>query len=189
MSTAPAATNGKASRPGPQRDPHPLCQHRADASEFGKTIALATNRPTVGRRPKSHHSNSQLPAVSIGNAGPSHIRSDPEKRTCLGASFEAADQLLQTQSRAGLVVLRPQAWRQVLEHQRDFRSAGHLFECRREAAPVGAECCSAKWRRTCASAEGARDQSRLELRRLRSMPQPFGRQSAPQAAAVSNGLR
>jgi len=42
-------------------------------------------------------------------------------------SFEAAGQLLQTETRAGLVVLRPQAWRQVPEHQRDFRSAGLLF--------------------------------------------------------------
>jgi hypothetical protein len=47
---APAATNGNASRPGPQRHPHPLCQHRADASDDGRTIALATKRPTAATR-------------------------------------------------------------------------------------------------------------------------------------------
>jgi len=48
--TAPAATNGKASRPGPQRHPHPLFQHRADASDIGRTITLATKRPTAATR-------------------------------------------------------------------------------------------------------------------------------------------
>jgi hypothetical protein len=47
--TAPAATNGKASRPAPQ--PHPWCQHRADASVDGRNIALAANRPTAATCP------------------------------------------------------------------------------------------------------------------------------------------
>jgi hypothetical protein len=186
MSTAPAATNGKASRPGPQRDPHPLCQHRADASELGKTIALATNRPMAGRRSNRTIRTPNCRLFPSGMLDRRIYGATRKNVPVLARHPKRRANLLQTQSRAGLVVLR---WRQVLEHQRDFRSAGHLFECRREAAPVAAECCSAKWRRTCASAEGARDQSRLELRRLRSMPQPFGRQSAPQAAAVSNGLR
>src|SRR5207244_3014086 len=67
-------------------------------------------------------------------------RQQPELRASVGSapsessflSFEAAGQLLQAQSRAGLVVLRPQAWRQVLAYQRDFRAAGHLFERRNE---------------------------------------------------------
>src|SRR5262249_46175036 len=45
---------------------------------------------------------------------------------------EAAGQLLKAQSRARLVVLCPQARRQVLEYQRDYRSAGYLVERRDE---------------------------------------------------------
>jgi hypothetical protein len=43
-------------------------------------------------------------------------------------SFEAAGELLQGQSRAGLVVLRAQARRQILAQEDDLRSAGHLVE-------------------------------------------------------------
>jgi hypothetical protein len=43
-------------------------------------------------------------------------------RPAMMNSFEALGQLPQTQFRASLIVLRPQAWRQVLEFQGNFRS-------------------------------------------------------------------
>src|SRR5215831_2613459 len=91
--TAPAATNGKASRPGPQRHPHPLYQHRADASDAGRTIALATTRPMAATRPNLTIRTPQLPAVSSGTLHHfAHIRSDPEKHTRLGESAHGQEQ-------------------------------------------------------------------------------------------------
>ena len=49
-------------------------------------------------------------------------------------SFEATGQLLQTEARAGLVVLRLQTRRQIVKHQRDFGSAGRRFECRKSSS-------------------------------------------------------
>lgn len=58
-------------------------------------------------------------AQNCSSGGSGRLRIPNLSRTLI-LSFEAAGQLLQTEERAGLIFLRPQAWRQVLAHQRDF---------------------------------------------------------------------
>jgi hypothetical protein len=58
--------NGQASGPGPQRHPHPLFQHRADASDVGITKTLTSKRPITATRQKRDIRTLDLRALPFG---------------------------------------------------------------------------------------------------------------------------
>jgi hypothetical protein len=63
--------NGKATNPGPQCHPHPLCPHRADALDDGRAITLAASRAKAATRP---YRTARSPEFRLSDPDAVHLR-------------------------------------------------------------------------------------------------------------------